>query len=153
MKYLLSLAPALIGLGVVVQAGLNRQIAGQWGLAASTLMNALVLTFGALVLFTVAARWPQLLPGGFALNFQSKFAPWWVIVPGLIGLGLVVGGPWCIARWGAVHTFTLIISAQLLASLVWDLKVEGLPISRERMVGVALTWAGVILAVRSAAGK
>jgi uncharacterized membrane protein YdcZ (DUF606 family) len=153
MKYLLSLAPAIIGAGVVVQAGLNRQIAGQWGLSAAVLLNGVILAVGALIIFGVAWRYPDFLPAEFAPSFATNFSPWWVILPGIIGLTLVLGGPWCIARWGAVHTFTVIISAQILASLVWDIKVENIPVSRERLIGVVITWVGVLLTVRSSAGK
>jgi transporter family-2 protein len=39
----ISLLPLLCGVGVVAQGGLNRRLAGQWGLPGAALLNAVVL--------------------------------------------------------------------------------------------------------------
>ena len=129
------LLPILLGLGGVVQAGVNRLISDRVGLAHAVLLNTLVL-LGSALLF-------RLFAGGSSDGFK-EFKLWW-LVPGLIGFSLVAGGPWVISRIGAVQAFVFIISAQLLGSLIWDLKVEHLPVSRERWIGVALVWVGVLL--------
>ena len=81
--------------------------------------------------------------------FDPKTFTWWYLIPGLLGCILVFGGPWAISRWGAVHTFILIISAQLLASLFWDMYIETIPVSTLRIVGIMLAWLGAILVCNS----
>ena len=141
-------APALLGILIVIQAGINRKIAGHWGLPAAVLLNGVVLTLFAAALFGVAVYRPQALPGGMSLTLAEKSFPLWFLIPGFIGFLLVFGGPWFIARFGAVHTFVLIVSAQLLMSLIWDWQVEKIEISKERLLGLAITWLGVFLATR-----
>jgi transporter family-2 protein len=142
----LGIVPALLGIIAVVQAGLNRKIASQWGLPAAVLLNSIVLLALSALLF--GFLW---LRGGNATPpFQIHFAPekfsYWFLFPGLLGLGLVVGGPWCIAKWGASYTFILLIAAQLATSLIWDWKIENLPIESHRLIGVGVTWMGVLIA-------
>ncbi|MCM2279371.1 MAG: DMT family transporter [Oligoflexia bacterium] len=148
MAFVLSFVPALLGVLIVLQAGLNRKIAAQWGLAGATLLNATVLVAAAALFFAFALWRDQALSPAFRVQGDWKAFSLWFVLPGLIGFSLVLGGPWSIARWGAAHTFTFLISAQLAASLLWDWKVEQLPISRERLIGVFLAWAGVLLATR-----
>jgi uncharacterized membrane protein YdcZ (DUF606 family) len=153
MKSIVSFAPALLGAMVVFQAGLNRKIAAQWSFPSAVLLNSLVLFSAATTLCTLIVLKPEWFPS--VLKFQvdlKSFAPWFVL-PGLIGLCLVFGAPWAIARWGAIHTFVLLMSAQLATSIFWDIKIEGIGVSKEKLVGVALTWIGVFLACRPATLK
>lgn len=108
---LINFSPALLGLIVVLQAGLNKKIADQWGLTTTVLLNAVVFAVLA-ILFYVLALWKSDL---FLPNMKAAFDPktfsWWYLIPGALGCVLVFGGPWAIFRWGAVHTFILIILA------------------------------------------
>jgi len=141
------LIPTLLGAFVVVQAGLNRRIAAEWGLPTAVLLNGVVLALGAASLVLYFLMRPEV--GLNEIRFQAKlFAPWFLL-PGLIGLGLVFGGPWSIAHLGAVTTFVLLLSSQLLVSVIWDLKVENLEISNGRWLGIALAWLGALLVCRS----
>jgi transporter family-2 protein len=153
MKYLLNLTPALIGIAVVVQAGINRQISTGWGLVPATLLNAFSTLLGAAILFWIAWKIPSVLPEGFGMSGSvgevfAKHSLWKLLLPGLLGLLIVILGPWGVSKFGAVQTFILVISAQLLSSLAWDMWVENLPVSRARLVGIALTWVGVIVFLR-----
>jgi uncharacterized membrane protein YdcZ (DUF606 family) len=141
------LVPAVLGVLAVIQAGLNRRVAAQWGLPTAVVLNGLVLTIGAVCLVLYFVVRPE--SGLNEIRFEVKlFAPWFLL-PGLIGLGLVFGGPWSIAHLGAVTTFILLISSQLLMSVIWDLKVENLEISNGRWLGIALAWLGALLVCRS----
>lgn len=140
--------PALLGALVVLQAGLNRKIAAHWGMPVATMLNALVFVLGALVILGISWARPSWVPSNFENHFDWSVARIWFLIPGLIGLTLVVGGPWAIGRWGAAQTFVLLVSGQLVTSLLWDWKVEGLPVSKERLFGIALAWAGVWLSTR-----
>lgn len=148
MNTLVSLTPAILGLLIVLQTGLNRRIGAAWGLPAATVLNAVVLLSGALVVLAVSVYRPAWIAPAFGSHIDPKLARVWFVVPGLLGLTLLLFAPWAMARWGAVHTFVLIVSGQLVGSLLWDWKVEGLPVSKERLLGIALAWAGVFLATR-----
>lgn len=141
MNSWVSFLPAILGVVVVLQAGLNKKISAQWGISGAVLLNALV--------FFVIAGVTYLFAPNLKGNIELKSFNWWYLIPGALGCILVFGGPMAIMRWGAVHTFILIISAQLLASLVWDSQVEGLPVSTMRIAGIALAWIGAILVVKA----
>lgn len=142
MNSWVSFLPAILGIVVVLQAGLNKKISSQWGVSGAVLLNALVFLVIAGVVY--ALRLPNLKG-----EVELKSFNWWYLVPGALGCILVFGGPMAIARWGAVHTFILIISAQLLASLVWDTQVEGMPVSTMRIAGIALAWIGAVLVCKA----
>ena len=142
-------SPAVLGVLIVIQAGLNRKIAAAWGLPFAALLNATVL----LICAAGLVGWVGLRSEGVpdVLRLHGDLSLWkpWFLVPGILGLTLVLGGPWAVARFGAVHAFVLIISAQLAASLLWDLQVEGRIPSRVRLLGVGITWIGALLACKS----
>lgn len=141
MNSWVSFLPALLGVVVVLKAGLNKKISALWGISGAVLLNALVF----LAIATVAYFFVPNMKG----NIELKSFNWWYLVPGTLGCILVFGGPMAIMRWGAVHTFILIISAQLLASLVWDSQVEGMPVSTMRIAGIALAWIGAVLVCKA----
>ncbi len=145
MNSIVSFSPAILGLVVVLQAGLNRKISAQWGLTTAVLLNALVFLVLAVVFYGLNIWKSDLFPENFKTTFNMKSFSWWFLIPGALGCILVFGGPWAIGKWGAVHTFILIISAQLLASLIWDWQVEGLSVSPMRIGGIILAWIGALL--------
>ncbi len=149
MNSLISFSPALLGLVVVLQAGLNKKIAAQWGLTTAVLLNAVVFAVLAVLFYSLALWKSDLFSPSLKSAFDPKTFSWWYLVPGALGCILVFGGPWAISRWGAVHTFILIISAQLLASLLWDMYVESIPVSTLRIAGIVLAWLGAILVCNS----
>ncbi len=149
MNSLISFSPALLGLVVVLQAGLNKKIAAQWGLTTAVLLNAVVFAVLAVLFYSLAVWKSDLFSPNMKSAFDLKTFSWWYLIPGALGCVLVFGGPWAISRWGAVHTFILIISAQLLASLLWDMYVESIPVSTLRIAGIVLAWLGAILVCNS----
>lgn len=142
----LGVIPAILGFLIVCQAGLNRKIAAQWGLPAAAFLNSTVLWTSTALLLSLAVFHPSILPSGFQFQWGAQGFKFWYVLPGLFGLTLILGAPWCIARWGATYTFVLLISSQVVASILWDLKVENLSISRQRLVGAGLAWIGVLFA-------
>lgn len=141
MNSWVSFLPAILGVVVVLQAGLNKKISALWGISGAVLLNAVVF-------FVIAAVAYFFVPN-MKGSIELKSFNWWYLVPGTLGCILVFGGPMAIMRWGAVHTFILIISAQLLASLVWDSQVEGMPVSTMRIAGIALAWIGAVLVCKA----
>lgn len=146
LQPLVRFAPVLLGVCIVVQAGLNRRISTRVGLATSVLLNGTVLTVLSLALWFAAKKgW---LPDEFKPRSGAVPAVWWLL-PGCLGLALVVGAPWAISRFGAAHTVVLIVSAQLVTAALWDFFAEGIALTPARGIGIALAWIGVIVAARS----
>lgn len=145
MRGLTSLFPALLGMLVILQAGINRKIASEWGLPVAVLMNSLILTAVAIGFFVFCRLRGDYLPVEFSAHFESnRFLPWFIL-PGLIGFILVFGGPWAIARWGAAYTFVLMISAQIGTSALWDYFAENQTPSKLKLLGMIITWIGALL--------
>jgi uncharacterized membrane protein YdcZ (DUF606 family) len=141
-----ALIPGLLGVFVVLQAGMNRRISVAWGLPSVALLNAVVLFVAAgALLFFVQAK-PQSVSSLFQARADLASVRPWFIVPGLLGLLIVLGGAWSVARFGAMYTFVVLLSSQLATSVAWDLAVEGQVISKQRLLGVVLAWAGVVVA-------
>ena len=149
MNSIISFSPALLGIVVVLQAGLNKKIAANWGLTTAVLLNAIVFAVLAIVLYSLNIWKSDLFPENMKAVFNYKTFSWWYLIPGVLGCILVFGGPWAVSRWGAVHTFILIISAQLLASLLWDIYIESVPVTTLRAVGIVLAWVGAIIVCNS----
>ena len=149
MNSIISFSPALLGIVVVLQAGLNKKIAANWGLTTAVLLNAIVFAVLAIVLYSLNIWKSDLFPENMKAVFNYKTFSWWYLIPGVLGCILVFGGPWAVSRWGAVHTFILIISAQLLASLLWDIYIESVPVTTLRAVGIVLAWVGAIVVCNS----
>ncbi|MBX3251092.1 MAG: DMT family transporter [Myxococcales bacterium] len=136
-----ALVAFLLGCVAVVQAGLNRRIAGTAGLATAVLYNGfVVLAFCGL--FYAAAR--RGLVGSVPEGVSFR---WWWLVPGVLGFSLITGLPWAIARIGSLQVFVAAVAAQMVASLAWDAWVEGIPFNALRAAGAAVCVIGVALAL------
>jgi transporter family-2 protein len=134
----------VLGFIAVLQVTINRHIALRWGLAGAVLLNGLVLTLAASLLFAVVrARGVQgfLLREGAALSD----ARWWWVLPGLFGLSLVALLPWAAHHVGFQRVFVGLVAAQMVGSLLWDLLVEKIPVTAPRGVGAVLAVASVAL--------
>lgn len=131
-----------LGCVAVVQASLNRRIAGQIGLAPAVLLNGAIVAVCAGAFYFAARRgW---VPG--MVSSDAKLA-WWWLVPGVLGFALITGLPWAIARVGALQVFVVAVAAQMIASLAWDALVEGIPVNALRATGAVVCVAGVALAL------
>lgn len=138
------LIPLVLGAFTVLQAGLNRRIALRVGLPSAVLLNACWLAIAASTFYLLTFK------GGAAqklLEIPRTFS-WWYLLPGLMGLGLIWGLPMAIKNGGAQSTFVLLVSAQLLASILWDWRVEGLTIPPAKIIGCVLVWAGALFSAR-----
>ena len=143
------LLPIAVGVAVVVQAGVNRQIADQWGLAATATVNSVVVLVLALAVFAVARLRPESVPEIFrmpGMGFETQIPAWRLILPGVLGLVVVIGLPWSFDRLGALQVILTVLVAQLGASLLWDALVEGIAAHPLRLVGTVIALGGAALA-------
>lgn len=139
-EYLPRLIPLILGCCTVMQAGLNRKITQAWSLPAAVFFNACVfLALSVGFLIAASSRSSEAL-------WDLKAFSLWFLLPGIFGFLLVMGGPWAVARLGAAQTFVLIVCAQLVASLLWDWKIESVEPTLQRFAGIALAVMGTLLA-------
>ena len=130
----------------VLQAGMNRIIAGHLGFTASLFLNGCVFLLLGL-LFLLLVWWkPTIVSESFHLKWVFEEAKWWWILPGILGFVLVLGLAFSVSRIGAAQTFVISIAAQIVISIVWDmLSDSGGQISWHRIVGACLAVAGAFL--------
>lgn len=134
-----------MGIASVLQGGMNRQVGQQWGLAAAALFNTLVFLVAATALYLFVRTYPLCVPEFLRDRGSPGRFAWWFVLPGLFGFLVVVGIPFAIKQIGALQVFLGLIGAQLIASMVWDIVVEQIPISVMRCAGAAMAWVGVLL--------
>jgi uncharacterized membrane protein YdcZ (DUF606 family) len=137
-----------LGLASVIQGGVNRKIALNWGYPETTFLNALVLTVasGAVFLLAKSLGW-----GSGLREREHIFQGFniWYVAPGLLGFSLVILVPYVIEKIGAMNLFVALIGSQLLASATWDYFMEGIGVSPARLFGAALAFIGATIAALS----
>ena len=141
--YLLGLG---VGIGVVVQVGMNSTLRAILG---SAIVAALIsFVVGALALAAIAAVTREPLP----VRAQLALVPAWAWLGGILGafyvLSSVIVGP----RLGTATLVALVVLGQLGTSLLVDhfgwLGFAQHPITLVRLLGAVLLFAGVVLVVR-----
>ena len=144
MKNLLLIALAVIaGLVLPVQAGLNARMARHIGHPIfATTISFMVGTL-ALVAYSLAAR----LPTDQLKNYtQANWSEW---IPGALGALYVAATVILVPKLGAALTFALIITGQMVISVIIDhyglVGIPIQPISWGRASGIILLILGVIL--------
>lgn len=142
------LAPIAIGFMSVLQNTLNKQVGQQYGLAAVLVVNAIMILLAAGALFLAVTY----LPGRFGtflagsgVNFEFK---WWYVIPGLFGFSVIFGLPYCMNQIGALAVFISFVTAQVVASMLWDSLIDGMPITATKMTGAVIALIGVILVAK-----
>lgn len=133
------LLPFAIGIVGVLQGALNGRLSQQWGLGWTVLWNTITI----LVLSTIVVAL-----GIFPGKINLAAFKWWHLLPGLFGFLFVLFIPLSISRIGALNSFLILISSQLLVSGAWDKFVEGVDVSWTRALGACLALIGTWLASR-----
>lgn len=147
MDILSLLLAVAAGATAPAQAGINAQLQASWARtpALASLVSFLVGTV-ALACYVLASRTP--LPGASSMGH----VPWWQWTGGLLGAFFVTMTILLAYRLGGTTLFSLVVAGQLAASLV--LEHYGLlgyavhPVNWQRLLGVALVVAGVVLVRR-----
>jgi transporter family-2 protein len=139
-----SLVPVVLGAVAVVQGMLNRNLASSIGLGRAAAINGAVVATALAAVYVAVRAWPDRFPELF--HTRAGTLPWWVIAPGLCGGVVVLITPWAISRLGAAPVFIGVVAGQMWTSLALDAWLLGAPISWPRLLGAAMTMAGVVLA-------
>ena len=139
-----------IGASTILQGGFNRQITPHWDLATITLFNALVYIGLSVVVLLFAKKYPAMVPELLRPRADLAHFSWLYLLPGLCGFLIVIGMPVVILKIGAFKMILIVVTLQLIGSLIWDMIVEGIPFNWFRLGGALLAFAGVLAAsVRS----
>lgn len=137
--------PVFLGVLAVIQAAINRRIATHWGLASAVVTNNLVILTLGLIFFGVVRLAPQAFPELIRVKGGWESFSLWFLIPGICGFALVSGIPLAFHRIGALEVFVLVISSQILTSILWDRWVEGHPVTWSRAGGALLVVLGAAL--------
>ncbi len=142
-----SLLAVIVGGALIVQIGLNAQIRGALGsVSIAAIVNFIV---GLLALIGLAAVTTSRWPG--AADFAAVPRAAWL--SGLLGALYVAASTVLGPRLGATLFLALIVLGQMIASLLLDhygvLSFAEQPVSAQRVFGVILLVAGVVLISRA----
>lgn len=148
MSWTVLLLPMALAAGAAVstQFGVNSQLRGVVG--GPVVAAAVSFIVGTVALVALALVVDRSLPSLEAV----ASAPWWVWIGGLLGAFYVFASIILTPRLGAATTVGLILTGQLLASVVMDhfglLRLPVQEITLPRLLGVLLMIAGVFLVQR-----
>ena len=144
MTYFYSLFALTIGLIIPLQAAINHQLKSVIG--HSTLLAALVsFSVGTLALLCISLATGQKIS---ALAQLPKAEPW-MLLGGLLGAVFVFGTTLIAPKLGAATMLSLIITGQIIASMLFDrfgwFAMPTKDLSWPRLLGAALIIVGVLL--------
>ncbi|MEC7275094.1 MAG: DMT family transporter [Bdellovibrionota bacterium] len=130
------LIPIAVGVSGILQGGFNRNMSDNLGLSHALLLgNILVLLYSVFLLIGVF-KFPEALPEMFRLKAPLTEFKWWYIIPSICGFIIITGIPLGISKIGAVKVTVLIVVAQMVTSILWDLFVEKLPVNAMKTLGL-----------------
>ena len=139
-----TLIPFILGMIGILQGAFYRKISESIGLTHAVAIGntfAFLLTIP-IVIFIY--KNPQWFPDYIQFKSPIGAFKWWYLVPGFFGIFIVFGLPMAITKIGAVRSTVLIIIAQIITSIAWDLGVEHLQLSLTKWIAMVL---GVISAI------
>lgn len=148
MNYIFAL-PLFLGVAVVTQGHLNRQISGDWGLPVAVLINASVFLILSLLFFVASRSFPNLFPDFLQIKSSDTRPGIWYFIPGLCGFLLVFGLPWAFQNLGSGKTFVLLVSSQILFGMIWDYFISNREINKATLIGAAVTIIGSLITILS----
>jgi bacterial/archaeal transporter family-2 protein len=139
----------LVGVAAGCLVGMQAPINSRLGKTVGSLQAAsFSFLVGTAVLLLIAA----FVHGGLGSLGQVGKAPWWALVGGLLGAVYVTVALIAVRTLGASGLTAVVIAGQLAISVAIDrfglLGVARQPIGVQRILGLALLVAGVVLVVR-----
>lgn len=137
--------PLTLGAIGVLQAALNKQMSTSLGVASMTLIGSFVTLIFAAILYLVVKLSPGHFPEFFHLKAPLHQIKWWYFIPGLFGMMFVAGLPYGFYKMGAANFITGLIASQMVAGVLWDLTVDNIPLTKVKLLGMALALASVLV--------
>src|SRR4051794_11523469 len=109
--------PLALGVSVVLQGTINRQMALEYGLGSTVLLNAVVFFILSLGFYLSAKYTPAVVPEFWRMREPTNGFSWSYLLPGVFGFIIVTGLPWAIQNLGPSTTIILLIASQILLSV------------------------------------
>ncbi len=133
------LIPIAVGVSGILQGGFNRNMSAPLGLAHSLLLgNILVLIYSVIFYFAVTKA-PESFPEFFRVKAPLATFKWWYVIPSICGFIIISGIPIGISKIGAVKVTVLIVVAQMITSILWDLLVDKVPMNAMKSLGLVFS--------------
>ncbi|MCA9507979.1 MAG: DMT family transporter [Myxococcales bacterium] len=136
-----------LGCIVVIQPTLNRIIGDSQGMAMAAFINGVVLLLSAAIMLIVLISFPDKFHHNFWLKTGNGFRLWHVL-PGLMGLSLVLMVPLTMKNIGAFSTVLAMLAGQIITSFVIDITINQQAFSLARFTGLVLALLGAVLSFR-----
>ncbi len=146
---ILYILPLLVGSFTIIQGGLNHRIAQVIGVTQAVLISSTISTVILIGLYFLVKTHTDLLPSFFELKapLMSTFK-WWYIIPSLAGCAIMLGIPYAMNEFGALTTTILLVAAQVMTSLLWDIFILRHALVPMRIVAACFVLAGVFFSTR-----
>ena len=136
--------PFFAGICVCLQGMINGHWQGRVGVHYTVVINGIIVTILALLFFLIGNR-------ASLQEISSEIRPW-IILNGLCGFTILVIAALTFPRIGAASVIVLMLSGQLLASILVDhfgiLNIPRHPVSLLRIAGIMFIFLGVALTTR-----
>lgn len=137
--------PFILGMVGILQGAFYRRISDSIGLTHAVLIGnnfAMLLTIPIVYLIYKNPGW---VPEFFHFKSPLPQLKWWYLVPGFFGILIVFGLPLAISKVGAVKSTVMIIVAQIMTSVIWDLLFEKIPLQSTKVIGMILALVSAFL--------
>jgi transporter family-2 protein len=139
----------LVGIGAGCLVGMQAPINSRLG---KTLGSVQAASFSFLVGTAVLLVIALFVRGGLGTLANVGKVPWWALIGGLLGAVYVTVALIAVRTLGASGLSAVVIAGQLAISVVIDrfglLGVARAPVGAQRIIGLVLLVAGVVLVVR-----
>lgn len=136
-----------LGSIVVVQPTLNRLIGDHQGMAMAAFINGIVLFCATGTLFFAIWFFPERFNALLQFKTGTGFRVWYIL-PGLMGLCLVLLVPLTMKNIGAFPTVVIMLAGQIATSFVIDVALNHQAVSLSRIMGLILALTGAYLSFR-----
>lgn len=130
------LIPIAVGISGILQGGFNRNMSEPLGLAHSLLIGNILVLIYSLVFYFGVVKYPEFFPEFFKVRAPLSTFKWWYIIPSICGFVIISGIPIGISKIGAVKVTVLIVVAQMMTSIIWDLMVDKVPMNTMKSLGL-----------------
>ena len=137
--------PITIGLLIILQSTLNKEIAHSHGLAFATLCNILVSLVFSFIFYCFCRSFPEVISKNLLGNADTFYLKWWYILPGTIGFFVVAGLAFSLFKLPASYVFVLLVAAQLFGAVLWDVFIDKIPIAPMQILGILMAIVGTFL--------
>ena len=136
MNNLYLLIPLMLGTVGILQGGFNRNISNDIGVAQAVFFGCIVTLVIASGFYFVVRLYPQYFPAFFQAKASIGTFKLWYIIPGIFGFFILTGFPMAISKLGAVKLLVGLVAAQMIASVLWDIFVEKIPMNTLKVAGM-----------------